>query len=552
MSVLRVAWIAVFAAGCQVVTGLHDLEVHDAGTGRIENPSRGERDTGVTDAEPAAEAGVQDAGLCPAPPGLTCDLVTQCGCKAGEHCQALGFPPRPSCVKPGPRAPGSTCSTAAECPRGQTCDHRTCRAYCRTDADCEDGRCVEVESANTASTGINVCWERCRAGEVEACGPNARCRSLQPPRGAEGEYCAAPADPCPYVENGVCDEAKGTGECAAGTDRRDCACEPSLPDATCDLIDQCGCAKGSACFPVSTEPGRYSATCAPWSGTKKQNEPCSEAAECAPGHLCRFNGLCTRLCESEVECPGGVCLPIDLGSSETGELKSCHWTCDRAKPACGPHAQCVEFDDRFKVRGAFCSVPLQKCFENDGVCDEPEGSGICADGTDPVDCCRPSLPGGECNLALQCGCESKPGTSCVETGVGTAMHATQCGVPGEKAANNWCYLDADCGRGLGCFGNVCRAYCATDTACGDGGRCVATVRNGMTTAVKACLGPCSPVTNAPCGANTTCTSGTIQEGQATGCTFVPLTADCPTGNGRCDEPEGTGLCAEGSDPADCS
>jgi hypothetical protein len=39
---------------------------------------------------------------------------------------------------------------------------------------------------------------------------------------------------------------------------------------------------------------------------------------------------------------------------------------------------------------------------------------------------------------------------------------------------------------------------------------------------------------------------------ATGCTFVPLTADCPTGNARCDEPEGTGLCAEGSDPADCA
>ena len=34
-----------------------------------------------------------------------------------------------------------------------------------------------------------------------------------------------------------------------------------------------------------------------------------------------------------------------------------------------------------------------------------------------------------------------------------------------------------------------------------GGRCVFTVRNGVTTSTKVCFGPCNTETNAPCGAS---------------------------------------------------
>ncbi len=541
----RLWLIGAFAlAGCQIVTGLTNLEVNDAGrTGTVSSSQRG-ADAGV-------EGGVEDAAAeCPVPAGVRCDLVTQCGCKANEHCQALGTPPRPSCVRPGARARGAACTNSAQCPSGQTCDERTCRSYCRVDADCQGGSCVAVRNGSTASTGLNVCWDKCDPSERDACAEGTRCRSLEPDRGVRANFCAAPADPCPYTENGICDEDKGTGECVEGSDRRDCTCAPTLPDAPCELISQCGCAKGSACFPVTNGSG-YSATCVEWTGKRRQNETCSAVEECAPGHLCGLGGLCARICEADEQCGQGRCLPLDLRSSDENQLKVCYSTCERDSGSCGGGARCAEFDGRFKAQGNFCVAPRADCYRGDGVCDEPKGSGLCGEGSDVVDCCEPTLPGGECNLVTQCGCEDKPGTSCIEADR-DGTPTTECAEAGQKAPNTWCTDDRDCVRGSGCHGSVCRPYCSEDADCEGGGRCIGTVRNGFTRTIKACVGPCDPASNAPCGPHTKCSLSMLAEGvSAVGCTFMPLSSECPTGNGVCDEPEGTGLCLEGSDEAEC-
>jgi hypothetical protein len=540
---------------CQVVTGLSSLELVDAdvvGSSRTPN-ARADADAGEDGetVQPEADGGMR----CRPPHGLVCDVVTQCGCAQDQHCQALGAQLEPSCVSPGALEPGSACSDSANCPRGQACDDGVCRAYCKVDADCKGGRCVagHVSDASAASSSrVNVCWIKCQVGRQGACGPGATCRALQPDGGSKANYCAAPADPCPTAENGRCDDSRGTGACADGSDQRDCECQPKLPEASCDLIEQCGCAKGSACIPVFGMAGGYSAKCVPWSGTKQTGEACQRAEDCAAGQLCR-TGRCARLCDSDDQCAGGKCASTELASSPEAQIETCYQTCARDDPSsCSDGTRCAHFDERFKVPGDFCVQPRAPCFEPDRVCDEPAGSGICAPDTEPIDCCKPSVAGGECNLVLQCGCEAKPGTSCVESPLASGGRTTACRAPGPTDVDNWCGEDSDCRAGAGCFGNICRKYCDTDKDCRAGGRCVLGARKNVTSTLKACLGPCDPTSDVPCGSNTKCRAGTIEDAAATGCTLVPLTTSCPKQNGRCDEPEGTGLCEQGNDAAECS
>ena len=547
-----VALLCSLLAACQVLTGLTSLELVDAdvqSTSGIGKSDAGSGEDAGVDRSPAADGGRMS---CAPLHGQACDLITQCGCGPDQHCQALGVSQKPRCVDPGALEPGSVCVGSADCPRGQTCDDRVCRAYCKTDADCKGGSCVAAHVSDPKSTGVNVCWTKCQVAKADACGPGARCRSLQPERGSKGNYCAAPADPCPTTDNGRCDDSRGTGECVDGSDRRDCDCRPKLPDATCDLIEQCGCAKGSACFPVAGAQGSYSVTCLEWTGSKPTGERCEQASECAPGQLCQF-GRCTRLCDSDEQCAQGRCLAVDLTSKHDANIRTCYQSCDRTDPnSCSGGTQCAHFDQRFKVMGDFCIQPSSPCFESDRVCDEPAGSGICAPDTDPVDCCKPSLVGGACNLLLQCGCEAKPGTSCVEVALASGVRTTACAAAGAFEVDHWCGEDSDCRAGTGCFGNICRKYCDADKDCQAGGRCINAPRRGVPGTLKTCFGPCDPVSNAPCGSNTKCVAGQIGDAAATGCTLVLLTDACPKQNGRCDEPEGTGLCEQGQDQEDCT
>ena len=504
-----------------------------------------EDDAGTS--EPVSEPAADGGKACVPPAGVACDLITQCGCAADQHCQAIGTAHKPVCVAPGVLDPGSSCKRAADCPRGQTCDDAVCRSYCRRDADCRAGVCVAAHDGDPRSSGINVCWTKCQPKQADACGAGARCRTLQPERGPKGNYCAAPLDPCPTTEDGRCDDSRGTGDCVDGSDARDCGCRPRLQGASCDLIEQCGCPKGNACFPVTNSDATRSATCVPWTGKRLAGEPCQRIEDCAAGHVCGAGRSCERLCEDDAQCEHGKCLPVELSGG--GDLKACYRSCDRSDAAsCNAESRCARFDDRFRAQGDFCIAPIQPCFPSDGVCDEAKGSGVCAEHSDPIDCCEPSWPGAECNLTLQCGCAAKPGTSCALSMLPNGSSNATCAPAGATPLDHICARDRDCIAGAGCFGNVCRAFCSVDADCAGGGRCVSSPRSDLGMTLKNCLGPCDPASNVPCGPHTTCQPGAA----ASGCILVPLNADCPTNNGSCDEPEGTGLCVQGSDVADCS
>jgi hypothetical protein len=255
MSVVRLLWMwsaSLLLVGCQVLTGLSHLEV-TSDDGGIDDSGSAPRES-----EPDASDATPDSAVPPTPPrepteptepddpessecplarGAECDLVRQCGCPDGQRCQVAEGAGGPTCTEPGSLAPGSACQSAAACPAGQTCD---------------DG------------------------------------------------VCGAPKDPCPSVEDGTCDEAKGTGRCAEGSDAKGCGCQPSLPDATCDLVTQCGCAKGRTCMPeaggaICTEP-RTSST--------EIGDRCTTNEDCRAGLACNY-GTCQPFCATDRECPDG-------------------------------------------------------------------------------------------------------------------------------------------------------------------------------------------------------------------------------------------------------
>ena len=159
-----------------------------------------------------------------------------------------------------------------------------------------------------------------------------------------------------------------------------------------------------------------------------------------------------------------------------------------------------------------CMKPKPTCpTTGDGVCDEPEGSGKCAEGTDAVDCGPPT-----CATVNDGSCDEPEGTDTCAEGTDTA----DCGAPTCDSTDNG-VCDEPEGTGL----------------CPEG------------TDVNDCDVPtCQSINNGECDepeGTGLCPEGTdINDCDVPPCIY--------TNNGECDEPEGSGLCAEGTDINDCS
>lgn len=224
------------------------------------------------------------------------------------------------------------------CAQGLTCVNSLCVQLLQdTGALCAHGFCPPGhECSDPDADGIRTCEPFPGAGDscnphTSACPADLLCDPVL-------RVCADPPGPgqaCPQ------------GRCTADSICVNAVCEPFAGDgAPCGAV---GCASGLRCdFNTNT--------CAPRLGA---SEPCFFSDDCAEGLTCdQLAAVCVALPGEGQECSVGLCA--------SGLQCNFDNTCE-APPA------------------VTCQLPF--ClYRFDDLCDEPEGTGYCQEGTDPEDC----------------------------------------------------------------------------------------------------------------------------------------------------------------------
>jgi hypothetical protein len=237
-------------------------------------------------------------------------------------------------------------------------------------------------SSNTEACAADGCDapRSCDFVSQAPCGAGMQCARFS--EDPVGDFCVTPATDCP--SDGRCDEPSwGTRRCAAGSDTADCACSPAVSGASCDLVDQCGCSPGSHCALLEVHGATASVGCTPdVQPTREPGAACNAESECAAGYSC-WRGLCEKYCAHDADCTSGRCIAL-RDPAELAGVGVCSVACDFASDSgCQKGTRCAHTPDGQN----YCLVPRTPCpFTGDGVCDEPQGSRICASGSDSVDC----------------------------------------------------------------------------------------------------------------------------------------------------------------------
>jgi hypothetical protein len=204
-SLTSVWWSALcLLSACQVVSGLSSLEA----------------DLGAT--------GVPCTGQLPS--GVPCDVVTQCGCEAGEKCaylprvNAAGMPVV-ECQPAGATQPYTAC-TGDDCGPGYECIGGACKRYCESvSATCDgiDTRCFRFRTVDMVQAGF-VCSRTCNLVDptlddntFDACGPGTTCVDTE-----SGSDCFETVG---LPEGAACEEPF---ECAAGLSCQYCSEDQSV------------------------------------------------------------------------------------------------------------------------------------------------------------------------------------------------------------------------------------------------------------------------------------------------------------------------------------
>ncbi|MBX7077536.1 MAG: hypothetical protein K1X88_00030 [Nannocystaceae bacterium] len=275
-------------------------------------------------------------------------------------------------------------------------------------------------------------------GDFAECPPGLACLDPDADGGRTCEARGAKGDKCNPHDGGGCDVDLACDPMSLSCAKLPGAGEP-CPTGVCDSSSVCD---GTMCL-----------------GLPGEGQPCPDGV-CAEGLSCDFDtGMCSAPPGKGEMCPTGVCA--------AGFVCNASQTCvDAPAVACGiPDAV------------GFC------LYRDDGVCDEPEGTGYCEEGTDPFDC------GGICPTQFDGVCDEPEGSGTCDEGSDPF----------------------DCGGG---------------DSTGGGGESTGAVTS---------LDPTATATVTDTASDTSTGGG-----------------PCPyAGDGECDEPEGSGLCPEGTDPLDC-
>ena len=354
------------------------------------------------------------------------------------------------------------------------------------DARCEyeviatgEGHCC----VDDVDASLRACLGRCGDGILdpgelcERCSEDdEHCASACP------TACAPSADPCqvPTLVGSAatcdarCEQAAitlpmdGDGCCPAGADAdsdRDCSarCGNGILEAG-ERCERCG---GDACD-------------APCPITCDDQDPCTI------DRLVGSAASCDAYCETR---PRAASLQQVDGCCPAGADATSDSDCE---PLCG---------NGVRERGEDC----------DGDCD-----GACYDARNACSLGELQLLDDGCRVRCEVVCRVSPQCGCAED---ETCHPTApdrrsaCVVDGTLAEGEACGAFGACSHGLGCYGGLCRRYCATSADCSTGGRCLAAVRFppditvGTVADIAVCSLPCDPAadpTAACLAVNTTC------------------------------------------------
>jgi MYXO-CTERM domain-containing protein len=147
-------------------------------------------------------------------------------------------------------------ATSESSSEGGGCELGTLDCACTSDFSCGAGLSCYVNTCIACEAGTFACpcvYEK--GGDEGTCARGLYCF---------GGLCVAP-QPCPFLEDGQCDEPQGTGLCLVGTDASDCCptmpgvCEERSEGGACpDGSDPVDCGAGSSSDSGSSDSGSSS------------------------------------------------------------------------------------------------------------------------------------------------------------------------------------------------------------------------------------------------------------------------------------------------------
>ncbi len=129
---------------------------------------------------------------------------------------------------------------------------------------------------------------------------------------------------------------------------------------------------------ISTTSSDSSTTTSTDGSSSDEGSSSSSGPSCEPGtEGCTCDDAFA--CNADLKCMLDTCIVCEAGTFGC----PCDVAAGREPGACDEGLYCF---------GGLCAAPQPCPFPEDDFCDEPEGSGLCLEGTDPVDCC-PVEPG---------------------------------------------------------------------------------------------------------------------------------------------------------------
>ncbi|HYP98860.1 MAG TPA: hypothetical protein VER96_09305 [Polyangiaceae bacterium] len=392
------------------------------------------------------------------------------------------------------------CTSASDCPTGETCNNGTCSCSAATGSTECSGTCdgMTCKSGHACTSNAGCGLGTCGGGTCTKSGTNAA--------GA----CHKNTD-CGL---GTCGGGSNNGTCTAGT-----ACHV---DADCGASGTCGSGTSATIGNCSTNAAI-----------------CHSAAQCdsgsCAGGTCNTNGAS---CHLNANCDSGAC------GSGTGTAG----TCSTSGIACHSSLTC----DGGSCAGGTCNTGTTTvCHKNadcdNGICGATKGTcsvRVCTGGSKAGTICtsNATCTGGTCAATAACSVD----TDCA--GTGAVCNNVKCS--GTKA----CGDDLSCGASKLCNSAKCATVsCAGDTACSLTKLC-----NGATCATASCTGDSTCgvsklCNNAKCAASTCagdsgCSVSKLCNGAKCNAATCANDAQCPTGvlcnNAKCTNPATCGSKAD--------